>query len=214
VKVIGGRFAWLLGGHSSLCTDRRATSVCGTIDSQELRTSMLASKLATARIFRYTPTTSNSLTVSRCRLGIYRCHDLKQQGQRHLPHYLRQRTHGRRLTDGIDQMVLVFLLFCTHHFHSLILVIISMYLFGFGKLVERVIIPEQTSSAPRSRQGTTPDTIDREICHRKSETIAWNGRSPRPRLNSKEKPTNKVKKEQMQSMSYIYFPPSEWLSVG
>ena len=104
MKVIGGRFAWLLGGHSSLCTDRRATSACGTIDSQELRTSMLASKLATARIFRYTPTTPNSLTVSRCRLGIYRCHDLKQQGQRHLPHYLRQRTHGRRLTDGIDRL--------------------------------------------------------------------------------------------------------------
>ena len=42
---------------------------------------------------------------------------------------------------------------------------------------------------------TLPDTIDREICHRKSETIALNHHSPRQPLNSKEKLTNKVKKE-------------------
>ena len=55
--VFGGRSTGLLGGHNSLRTDRRATSTYRTIDSHELRTSMLAttrilvSKLATARVF-------------------------------------------------------------------------------------------------------------------------------------------------------------------
>jgi len=39
------------------------------------------------------------------------------------------------------------------------------------------------------------DTINREIYHRRSETIAWNHHSLRPPLNSKEKLTNKVKNE-------------------
>ena len=53
----GEKCAWLLGGHSSLCTDRRATCTYRTTSSQELRTSMLATtrilvcKLATARVF-------------------------------------------------------------------------------------------------------------------------------------------------------------------
>jgi len=40
-----------------------------------------------------------------------------------------------------------------------------------------------------------PDTIDREIYHLKSETIAWNHHSLRPPLNNKAKLTNKEKKE-------------------
>jgi len=51
------------------------------------------------------------------------------------------------------------------------------------------------NTVPCSWRETLPDTIDREICHRKSETIAWNHHSLRPPLNSKEKLTNKVKKE-------------------
>ena len=59
VDALDGRFVWLRGGHSSLCTDRRAARTYRTIDSPELRTSMLAttpiviSKLATARVFCY-----------------------------------------------------------------------------------------------------------------------------------------------------------------
>jgi len=68
VVVFGGSTG-LLGGHNSLCTDRGATSTYRTIDSHELRTSMLAttrilvSKLATARVFCYPPTTPCSLTA-------------------------------------------------------------------------------------------------------------------------------------------------------
>jgi len=54
---LGGTYAWLRRGHSSLRTDGRATSIYRTTISPELRTSMLAttrilvSKLATARVF-------------------------------------------------------------------------------------------------------------------------------------------------------------------
>ena len=42
-EVFGGRLSWLVRGHSSLCTDPRATGTYRTLDSQPLRTSMLAS---------------------------------------------------------------------------------------------------------------------------------------------------------------------------
>ena len=59
VEVFGGTFARLLRGHSSLCTDRGATSIYRTIDPQGFRTSMLAttrilvSRLARARVFSF-----------------------------------------------------------------------------------------------------------------------------------------------------------------
>jgi len=56
-RGLGGTFMGLLGSHSSLRTDQRASSTYRTITSQQVRTSMLAttcilvSKLATARVF-------------------------------------------------------------------------------------------------------------------------------------------------------------------
>jgi len=55
--VLGETLVRLLGGHSTLCTDQRATCLGRATNSPELRTSMLAttrilfSKLATARLF-------------------------------------------------------------------------------------------------------------------------------------------------------------------
>ena len=67
IEVFGERLVRFLGGHGALCTDRRATCLGRATNSQELRTSMIAttrilfSKLATARLFCYPPTTPNSL---------------------------------------------------------------------------------------------------------------------------------------------------------
>ena len=56
------------------CTDPRATSTYRTIESQESRASVLVSKLATARVFCYPPTTLTLTAPSLSpNLGIYRC---------------------------------------------------------------------------------------------------------------------------------------------
>ena len=57
MKVFGGMFAWLLRGHSSLCTDQRATGIYRTIHPQGFKNSMLA----TARVLCFPPTTPHSL---------------------------------------------------------------------------------------------------------------------------------------------------------
>jgi len=67
MKVFGERLARLPRGHSSLRTDRRATCPSRATNSQDLRSTMLATtrilvfKLATARVFCYPPTTPISL---------------------------------------------------------------------------------------------------------------------------------------------------------
>ena len=79
MEVFGERLVRLLRGHSSLCTDRRATCPYRATNSQELRTSMLAttrtlfSKLATARVFAAHPPPLTLAWRPHCHLGIYRC---------------------------------------------------------------------------------------------------------------------------------------------
>ena len=108
VEFCGGRFTWLLGGHSPLRTDRRAASTYTTINSQELKASMLAatrilvSKLATARVFCYPPTTLPLPRRPHCQLGIYRCQRSQATRAATSPHRLRQWKNGRRLIDGMD----------------------------------------------------------------------------------------------------------------
>jgi len=77
---------------------------------------------------------------------------------------------------------------------------------------------EQTFRIPCAWRSTLSDTIDREIYHRKNETIAGNYHSLRPSLNSELKLTNKVKKGEFLSKCgqclIFFFSPTEWLSVG
>ena len=138
MKVFGGRFAWLLRGHSSLRTDRRATGLYRAIDPQGLRTSMLA----TTRILAFFVSHPPPLTLPwrpHCHLGIYWCQRSQATRAATPPHRLRQWKHGRWLIGGIDFLdgfgfpISLY----SSDFHCLILVIISMYLFGFGKLALR-----------------------------------------------------------------------------
>jgi len=78
---------------------------------------------------------------------------------------------------------------------------------------------EKTFRIPCAWRSTLSDTIDREIYHQKSETIAGNNyHSLRPPLNSELKLTNKVKKGEFLSKCgqclIFVFSPTEWLSVG
>ena len=134
----------MLRGHSSLRTDRRATYKYRTIDSHELRTLKLAttrilvSKLATARVFSYPPTTPNPLSaplLSSRDLSVPTISSDKGGGTSPTA-CLRPWTHKRGLIDGIDRLDSFGFLISLYSsgFHSLILVIISMYLFGFEKL--------------------------------------------------------------------------------
>ena len=70
--------------------------------------------------------------------GIYRCQRSQATRAATPPQCLRQWKNRRSLLDGIDCLDgLGFSMFqYSSYFHSLILVIISMYLFGFGKLVD------------------------------------------------------------------------------
>jgi len=83
MKVFGERLARLPRGHSSLRTDRRATCPSRATNSQDLRSTMLATtrnlvfKLATARVFFFffvphRPPLSRLLRPH-CQLGINRC---------------------------------------------------------------------------------------------------------------------------------------------
>ena len=144
---LGGISTLLLNGYSSLCTDRRAISTYKTVDSQELRTSMLAttpilvSKLATACVFCCRPTTSNSLTVpslSPKNLSVPTISSNKGSytHRPHRPHRLRQWKYETSLLDGIDHIDGLSFLTSLYAsgFYPLIL-FIAMYLFGFEKLV-------------------------------------------------------------------------------
>ena len=71
-----------------------------------------------------------------CHLGIYRCQRSQATRAATPPQRLHQWKHGRSLIGGIyclDGLGFPISLYSSH-FHCLILVIISMYLFGFGKL--------------------------------------------------------------------------------
>ena len=149
VEVFGGMFAQSLRGHSSLRTDQRATGIYRTIDPQRFRTSMLAttrilvSRLATARVFCFPPTTPNCLMAPTLLAGIYRCQRSQATRAATPPQRLRQWNHGRSLIDGIvclDGFGFPLYLYSSD-FRCLILVIISMYLFGFGKIGYQALFP-------------------------------------------------------------------------
>ena len=113
-------------------------------NSQELRTSMLAttrilvSKLATARVFCYAPTTPSSLMAPSSSSRDLSVPTIKRQGQRHLSHRLRQSTHRRRLINRIgclDGFWVFFLSLYSSDFYSLLCYSLNVtYMFRFEKL--------------------------------------------------------------------------------
>jgi len=111
VEVFGERLAWLLRGHSSPRTDRRATCIYRTLDPLELREPRYSLQLAFSSpsslhlAFFVTLPPPRALSLRpHCHLGIYRCQRSPTTRAAASPQRLRQWKYGRRLIDGIDHL--------------------------------------------------------------------------------------------------------------
>jgi len=140
----GGTLTWMLGGHSSSRTDSGASSTYTTTDSRNsepqcsLPLAFSSSSSLQLAFFVTHPPPLNLPLRPHCHLGIYRCQRSCATRAARLPHRLRQWKFRTRLIDGIYHLNGFGFLTSLYSsgFYSFILVIISMYLFGFEKLDE------------------------------------------------------------------------------
>ena len=143
MENFGERLALLLGGHSWLHTDRRHLHISNFQPTTVERTSMLTtpriliSKLATARIFCYPFTMPNALNApSLSMLGSIGTEDLQREWQRQLLN-----ASDREIWKKVDRWYRSLgwswfsCLSVISVFHSLILVLVLIHLFGFERLV-------------------------------------------------------------------------------
>jgi len=132
----------MLGGHSSSRTDLGASSTYTTTDSGSsepqcsLPLAFPSSSSLQLAFFVTHPLPLKLPLRPHCHLGIYRCQRSCATRAAILPHRLRQWKYRTRLIDGIYHLNGFGFLSSLYSsgFYSFILVIISMYLFGFEKL--------------------------------------------------------------------------------
>jgi len=137
----GGTLTWMLGGHSSSRTDP-ASSTYTTTDSRSsepeysLPLALPSSSSLPLAFFVTHPPPLNLPLRPHCHLGISRCQRSCATRAATFPHRLPHWKYWTRLIDGIYHLNGFSFLTSLYSsgFYSFILVIISMYLFGFEKL--------------------------------------------------------------------------------